>query len=97
MSKYQRMRFVIFPQALRMMLPEFGNYNIQMLKATSLVSLIGLTDVLYHADNFRATNMSLAATVYLLALVFFFILALPLIWFTRKEIGRASCRERVCK
>src|SRR5699024_4388494 len=34
MSKYQRMRFVIFPQALRMMLPEFGNYNIQMLKAT---------------------------------------------------------------
>src|SRR5699024_461642 len=70
--------------ALRMMLPEFGNYNIQMLKATSLVSLIGLTDVLYHADNFRATNMSLAPTVYLLALVFFFILALPLIWFTRK-------------
>jgi len=84
MSKYQRMRFVIFPQALRMMLPEFGNYNIQMLKATSLVSLIGLKDVLYHGDNFRATHMSLAPTVYLLALVFFFILALPLIWFTRK-------------
>lgn len=84
MSKYQRMRYVIFPQALRMMLPEFGNYLIQMLKATSLVSLIGLTDVLYYGDNFRSTHMSLAPTVYLLALVFYFILALPLIWFTRK-------------
>src|SRR5699024_7455481 len=42
MSRCQRMRLVIFPQALRMMLPEFGNYLIQMLKATSLVSLIGL-------------------------------------------------------
>jgi polar amino acid transport system permease protein len=84
MSRYQRMRFVIFPQALRMMLPEFGNYLIQMLKATSLVSLIGLTDVLYYGDNFRATHMDLAPAVYLMALVFFFILALPLIWFTRK-------------
>lgn len=84
MSKYQRMRFVIFPQAVRMMLPEFGNYLIQMLKATSLVSLIGLTDVLYYGDNFRATHISLAPTVYLLVLVFYFILALPLIWLTRK-------------
>src|SRR5699024_5775361 len=39
MTRFQRMRFVIFPQAFRMMLPEFGNYLIQMLKATSLVSL----------------------------------------------------------
>src|SRR5690625_646570 len=34
LSRFQRMRLVIFPQALRMMLPEFGNYLIQMLKAT---------------------------------------------------------------
>src|SRR5690625_5753627 len=30
MSNFQQMRFVVFPQALRMMLPEFGNYLIQM-------------------------------------------------------------------
>ncbi|GAA0487967.1 hypothetical protein GCM10008986_11910 [Salinibacillus aidingensis] len=83
MSRFQRMRLVILPQAVRMMLPEFGNYLIQMLKATSLVSLIGLTDILYHGDIFRSTNLSLAPTVYLLILVFYFILALPLIWLTR--------------
>lgn len=35
MSHFQRMKIVILPQAVRMMLPEFGNYLIQKLKATS--------------------------------------------------------------
>jgi len=84
MSRFQRMRLVIFPQAVRMMLPEFGNYFIQILKATSLVSLIGMTDILYYGDIFRSTNLDLAPTVYLLILVFYFVLALPIIWLTKK-------------
>ena len=84
MSSFQRMRLVIFPQALRMMLPEFGNYLIQMLKATSLVSLISLQDWLYHADRIRGNDISSAPLVYFLLLIFYFILALPLIWLTRK-------------
>ncbi|MBR7797760.1 MAG: amino acid ABC transporter permease [Bacillota bacterium] len=84
MSRFQRMRLVIFPQAVRMMLPEFGNYLIQMLKATSLVSLIGMHDILYYGDILRSSNLSQAPTVYLLVLVFYFILALPLIFLTRK-------------
>ncbi len=84
MSRFQRMRLIIFPQAVRMMLPEFGNYTIQMLKGTSLVSLIGMTDVLYYGDIMRSTNLAQAPLIYLLVLVFYFILALPLIWLTRK-------------
>lgn len=84
MSRFERMRLVIMPQAIRMMLPEFGNYLIQILKATSLVSLISLTDVLYYGNLLRSSNISLAPTVYLLILVFYFILALPLIWLSRK-------------
>ncbi len=84
MSKFQRMRHVILPQAVRMMLPEYGNYLIQILKATSLVSLIGLMDILYYGDIYRSTHLSDAPIVYILVLVFYFILALPLIAFTRK-------------
>ncbi|KPH77603.1 MULTISPECIES: ectoine/hydroxyectoine ABC transporter permease subunit EhuC [Bacillaceae] len=84
MSRFQRMRLIIFPQAVRMMLPEFGNYTIQMLKGTALVSLIGLKDVLYYGDIMRSTNLSQAPLIYLLVLVLYFILALPLIWLTRK-------------
>jgi polar amino acid transport system permease protein len=84
MSRFQRMRLVIFPQALRMMLPEFGNYLIQMLKATSLVSLIGLSDILYYGDIMRNSNISMAPTIYIFILIFYFALALPIIWLTRK-------------
>ncbi|MFC4559967.1 ectoine/hydroxyectoine ABC transporter permease subunit EhuC [Virgibacillus kekensis] len=84
MSRFQRMRFVIFPQAVRMMLPEFGNYLILMLKSTSLVSLIGMTDILYYGDILRSSDLSQAPTVYFLVLVFYFILALPLIGLTKK-------------
>lgn len=84
MSSFQRMRLIIFPQAVRMMLPEFGNYTIQILKGTSLVSLIGMNDILYYGDIIRSSNLSQAPLVYFLVLVFYFILALPLIWLTRK-------------
>ncbi|WP_068676210.1 ectoine/hydroxyectoine ABC transporter permease subunit EhuC [Oceanobacillus sp. Castelsardo] len=93
MSRFQRMRIIIFPQAVRMMLPEFGNYTIQMLKGTALVSLIGLKDVLYYGDIMRSTNLSQAPLIYLLVLVFYFILALPLIWLTRK--GESISRKGV--
>ncbi|MCG3088829.1 amino acid ABC transporter permease [Sporosarcina cyprini] len=81
---FQRMRYVILPQAIRMMLPEYGNYIIQILKATSLVSLIGLTDLLYYGNIYRSTHLSEAPTVYLLILVVYFLLALPLIFLTRR-------------
>src|SRR5699024_7240159 len=79
LSPFQRMRLIIFPLAFKMMLPEFGNYLIQMLKATSLVSLIALTDILYYGDIMRSSNISMAPTIYFLVLVFYFILALPII------------------
>src|SRR5690625_184894 len=84
LSGFQRMRLVIFPQAFRMMLPEFGNYLIQMLKATSLVSLIGMQDILYHGKRFSSSYISMSATVYILLLVLYFIIAIPLILMSRK-------------
>lgn len=84
MSSTQRMRLIIFPQAIRMMLPEFGNYTIQMLKGTALVSLIGLNDILYYGDILRSSNLSQAPLIYIVVLGFYFLLALPLIFATRK-------------
>src|SRR5699024_5608829 len=84
MSSFQRMRLVIFPQAFRMMLPEFGNYLIQVLKATSLVSLIGMHDILYYGQRFSSSNLSLSPIVYICLLLFYFIVAIPLVLLTRK-------------
>lgn len=84
LSRFQRMREVILPQALRLMLPEFGNYSIQILKGTALVSLIGLTDILYYGDIYRSTNLSEGPLAYLMVLIMYFIIALPLIWLSKK-------------
>ncbi|GEN56617.1 ectoine/hydroxyectoine ABC transporter permease subunit EhuC [Halolactibacillus alkaliphilus] len=84
MSSYQKMRYIILPQAIRMMLPEFGNYTIQMLKGTALVSLISLNDILYYGNILRSSNLSQAPLIYLVILIFYFVLALPLIFLTRK-------------
>src|SRR5699024_2244773 len=79
MSNFHLMLIVVYLQVRRMMLPEYENYLIQMLKATSLVSLIILKDVLYYGEIMRTSNISMAPTIYLYICLFSFVLALPII------------------
>lgn len=45
MSRWQTMRFIILPQAVRRVLPPLGNDLIAMLKDSSLVSVLGVQDI----------------------------------------------------
>lgn len=92
MSKWQRMRLVILPQALRLMLPGFGNNAIELLKGTSLVYFIALADMTFQANVLRGSNNSLSnqIEIYTYLLVAYFILALPLIFLARWLEKRAS-------
>lgn len=59
MSYFQAMRYVILPQAVRVMLPSLGNDFIAMLKDSSLVSALAVRDLtqmgkLYRARTFRS-------------------------------------------
>ncbi|NOZ70686.1 MAG: amino acid ABC transporter permease [Chloroflexi bacterium] len=59
MSYSQAMRFIILPQAIRLILPPLGNDFIAMLKDSSLISVIALPEVLQQgrlwiSRNFRA-------------------------------------------
>src|SRR5207302_5297401 len=46
MTRLQTMRRIVLPQAMRVIVPPTGNETISMLKTTSLVSVIAVTDLL---------------------------------------------------
>ncbi len=80
LSPTQRLRHVVLPQALRIILPPMGNLTIEILKGTSLVSLIGVTDIMQAARNIRQQQLfnATAADVTVLfanILVVYFVLA----------------------
>jgi arginine/lysine/histidine/glutamine transport system substrate-binding/permease protein len=69
----QTMTYVIFPQALRRMIPPLGNEFISLLKDTSLVAVIGFEELfrkgqLIVSENYRAFEVYAAVAVIYLCL-----------------------------
>ncbi|MCE5972401.1 ectoine/hydroxyectoine ABC transporter permease subunit EhuC [Sinirhodobacter sp. WL0062] len=77
LTRFQRMRHVIFPQALPLMLPTFGNNAIELLKGTAVVSLISLHDMTFQAQVVRAQTGS-TLIPFATILVLYFLMALAL-------------------
>ncbi len=74
MSPAQRMRRIIFPQALKIMLPTWGNLLIELLKGTALVSLISVADLMFQAKQINASSF-LSAQAFGTALIIYYVLA----------------------
>jgi polar amino acid transport system permease protein len=90
MTAFQRMRNIIIPQAIKIMLPGFGNISIELIKGTALVSLITLGDLTYQALTLRNTNINLTTEIFISLLIIYFIIALPLIVLARWLERRAT-------
>lgn len=90
MTPYKKMTRVILPQAIKLMLPSFGNTLIDILKGTALVSMITLGDLTYQALLVRSTNVGLTIEIFTLLIFIYFILALPLIILARWLEYKAS-------
>jgi polar amino acid transport system permease protein len=61
LTKRQTMRYVTLPQALRVIIPPTGNQFIGLLKASSLVSVIGGDDLLTRVENIYSVNFKVVA------------------------------------
>lgn len=73
MSSTQSLRIVVLPQALRVILPPFGNEYSSMLRTTSLLSVISLEELMRVttvaiSDTFRAVELYSVAALYYLAM-----------------------------
>ena len=100
MPKAMRIRRVILPQAMRMIIPAAGNQVIRMFKTTSLVSVIAVTDLLYtvqleYASNLKMMPLLITASIWYLALttVFSFFQALLERHFGRSDLEDPGSRD----
>lgn len=56
LNAFQTARFVVLPQALRIVVPPLGNEFIAMLKDTSLLSVLSVRDITQRAREFQAAT-----------------------------------------
>jgi polar amino acid transport system permease protein len=73
MRRRQAMRHVVLPQAMRVVIPPLGNEFNNMLKVTSLLSVIGLQELFlaaqdYNSATFRTFEIFLVAAIYYIAM-----------------------------
>ena len=76
------MRYIILPQAFRRMLPALGNNAIAILKDSSLVSAIGLTELAYAARTVAGASARYWEP-YLTISIMYWVMTLGLAWLIR--------------
>lgn len=72
-TRFQAFRIIVLPQAARVMVPLFGNLAVEIMKASSLVSLITLPDLTFQARNINLVHVQTAPTLIVILLVYFLI------------------------
>jgi polar amino acid transport system permease protein len=73
MSRLQTMRRVVLPQAMRVIIPPTGNETISMLKTTSLVSFLAVSELFYAAQliyevNYQTIPLLIVASIWYLVM-----------------------------
>ena len=74
MTPYQRMRRIVLPQALIIMLPPWGNLVIEILKGTALVALISVTDLMFEVRQINITTF-MSVEAFGTAILVYYVLA----------------------
>lgn len=77
LSRRKAMRYIILPQTLKVILPPIGNEFIALLKDSSLVSILAVSDLLRRGREFASQTflyfetLTVVALVYLILTLFF--------------------------
>ena len=77
LNKSDRLRFVILPQAIKNIWPALGNEFISLIKESSIVSIIGVTDLIYQLKIVQADTYRGVAPI-VVAMILYFILTFSL-------------------
>ena len=95
MTRLQTMRRIVLPQAMRVIVPPTGNETISMLKTTSRVSVIAVTDLLYSVQLIYAVNYK-TIPLLIVASIWYLIVTTVLSfgqYYLERYFGRGAARE----
>jgi polar amino acid transport system permease protein len=84
---FDRMRYVILPQAIRRVLPPLGNQLVYMLKMSSLVSVIGMEELTRRANELVTSQyrpLEIYTVLILEYLVLILLVSAAVRWFERR-------------
>jgi polar amino acid transport system permease protein len=102
MTRSRALRRIIIPQAMRSIIPPTGNQLISMIKATSLVSVIAMADLLYSVQavynrTFEVIPMLMVAVIWYLVITSILNVGQGFIerYYARGERGAADARAVV--
>lgn len=73
MSARLRMRRIVFPQAVAIMLPAWGNLLIELLKGTALVGLISVTDLMFQSRQIYSLSYAAIETFGTILIIYYLI------------------------
>ncbi|MDP8957313.1 MAG: amino acid ABC transporter permease [Actinomycetota bacterium] len=93
LSRWQSLRFVVLPQAVRRVVPPLLNDFIGLQKDTALVAIIGLVEGVRSAQSYASRYFNFAGHV--VAAILFVLMTIPLARFTDYLIERDRRRRQV--
>ena len=95
MTRLLTMRRIVLPQAMRVIVPPTGNETISMLKTTSLVSVIAVSELLYSAQLIYAVNYRTIQLLIVASLWYLIVTTVLTIgqYYLERYFGRGAARE----
>jgi His/Glu/Gln/Arg/opine family amino acid ABC transporter permease subunit len=87
MTPLAALRWVVLPQALRVVLPPLANFGIALLKDTSVASIISAPELMLRARDLASSSF-LPMEVFLLAAAIYLAMSLPIAFLTRRLEAR---------
>lgn len=71
MTQAQAMRFIILPQAIKNILPALGNEFVTVIKESSVVSVIGVSELIFQAGNVQGASFKPFLPYVVVSLIYF--------------------------
>ena len=82
LTYWQTIRYIILPQAFKLVIPPLGNQFINLIKNSSVLAFVAGFDLMYQGDVIASASFETINT-YLVVGVFYLILTLPLSYYMR--------------